>query len=581
MLTKAAENYATFEPRLVQYVRLTVIESTKNTKYVAIGDIDIWHFDPVPATAAKGGKWNTTLTFPIVPVTAFVNPHNHEVTVLSAFEPNRFVSDKDNKKTYAATWFPQTGLITEEILSSTEHDMFCPATSYDEKGHFLVTGGSSPWAFSIYDPESRKWYRPNDIDTNKPSKFSISRGYAGQTYLPNGKTFMIGGAWGPANDRTAKDGEVYDPKTGKWEVLTKVTAKSMEMDAVPDCTETQNPRCSGWKTEWQNHHPWLFAWKGDSIFHAGPSKRMNWYYTAPAKEGATIFAGTRKDNVTGFPDGDAVCGVAVMYDAEAGLILTAGGAPNYHYWLDTRNQGENDLHRLEATTNVFEIQLGTHGKEVFPRSLAPMKYQRIFASGIVLPNGEILVVGGQRKGEPFWEPTWQAVPEIYTPETNTWREVTRHFTPRVYHSWGLLMPDATVLVGGGGLDGGKDRDVNRYDAQIYEPPYLFAADGVTRLKQPEIKMIDRKTYKTGENITITTDVAVNAGSLIRYSATTHTVNNDLRRIKLSLQPVSGNDKTYTVKIPEDPGVALPGYWMLFVLADGVPSKAETVQILAK
>ena len=215
-----------------------------------------------------------------------------------------------------------------------------------------------------------------------------------------------------------------------------------------------------------------------------------------------------------------------------------------------------------------------------PQNVTLMKYQRIFANAVILPNGETFVVGGQVQGEPFHDETWQAVPEIYSPATKTWREVARHSTPRVYHSWAMLLPDASVIVGGGGLS--RNMLTDHYNAQIYQPAYLFESNGKTLVKRPNIKTIDAQKYLVGGKITITTDVPVDAASLIRYSATTHTVNNDLRRIKLTPTAV-GNaaDKTYTVQIPGDPGVTLPGYWMLFVLAKGVPSHAETVQILIK
>ena len=48
---------------------------------------------------------------------------------------------------------------------------------------------------------------------------------------------------------------------------------------------------------------------------------MNWYDTVGS--GSTTAAGKRLD------DGDAMCGVAVLYDAVAGTILTAGGAKDY------------------------------------------------------------------------------------------------------------------------------------------------------------------------------------------------------------------------------------------------------------
>jgi galactose oxidase len=578
----ATENFATFEPRLVQWVRLTVVESTKSkrgVKYVVISDISIYTVKSIPASAPNGGRWNITLNFPIVPVTAFVNPTKDEVITLSSYLPNSFSNYEDYGSTCSATWNLKNGAITEEILNNSTHDMFCPGTSFDQCGQVLVTGGSSPYAVSIFNPKPNTWITPKDeTKENDDSRLQIPRGYAGQTFLPNGKTFVIGGAWGRAGTLTTeKDGEVFDPKTGGWEVLENVRAEFIKMDKVVACDDPKNKGCE--MTEWQQHHPWLFAWKNGSIFHGGPSKKMNWFYTTPAKKGTQKDAGFRKDSGTAnFTDGDAVCGVTSMYDAEAGLILTAGGAPNYHYWLNTNNQTKSDLHRQEATNNTFEIELGNPGETVNVTKVESMTYNRIFANAVILPNGETLVIGGQAQGEPFWEPTWQPVPEIYSPKSKTWRPVARHSTPRVYHSWALLLPNAAVLVGGGGLN---RPETNRYDAQIYEPPYLFEANSTTLAKQPAINSIDGKLYKTGDNITITTDVAVDAASLIRYSAITHTVNNDIRRIKLAVQPVNDHDLTYTMKIPEDSGVTLPGYWMLFVLANGVPSHAKTVQILDK
>ena len=48
---------------------------------------------------------------------------------------------------------------------------------------------------------------------------------------------------------------------------------------------------------------------------------MNWYN--PNMGGSTTPAGLRGS------DGDAMNGIAVMYDAVAGNIFTAGGAPSY------------------------------------------------------------------------------------------------------------------------------------------------------------------------------------------------------------------------------------------------------------
>lgn len=65
--------------------------------------------------------------------------------------------------------------------------------------------------------------------------------------------------------------------------------------------------------------------------------------------------------------------------------------------------------------------------------------------------------------------------------------------------------------------------------------------------------------------------------MIRYGSATHTVNTDQRRVPLT-ETASG--LTYTIKLPSDPGVLLPGYWMLFAInAAGVPSVSTQVKVL--
>jgi galactose oxidase len=58
---------------------------------------------------------------------------------------------------------------------------------------------------------------------------------------------------------------------------------------------------------------------------------------------------------------------------------------------------------------------------------------------------------------------------------------------------------------------------------------------------------------------------------------THSVDTDQRRI--SLTPTSTGANSYSLALPSDRGVLVPGEWMLFALdANGTPSTAATVLI---
>jgi galactose oxidase len=145
--------------------------------------------------------------------------------------------------------------------------------------------------------------------------------------------------------------------------------------------------------------------------------------------------------------------------------------------------------------------------------------------------------------------------------------------PRTYHSVAILLPDGRVFSGGGGLC--RTCTTNHPDGQIYSPPYLFNPDGTLRTR-PVITSAPANAV-TGSTITVTTNSATPTFSLIRMSAVTHSVNNDQRRIPLT--PTTVNGTTYTLQLPSDKGVLLPGNYMLFALdANGTPSVAQIMNI---
>ena len=205
-----------------------------------------------------------------------------------------------------------------------------------------------------------------------------------------------------------------------------------------------------------------------------------------------------------------------------------------------------------------------------------MTYPRAFHNSVILPNGQVLVTGGQYLAIGFTDQTPQLIPELWDPNTQTFTPMAPLSVPRNYHSTAILMPDGTVMNGGGGLCGSCA--TNHFDAQIFNPPYLYTSTGDLATR-PGIQSVDPGTVSVGGTLTITVtgDAAVTEFALIRLSSTTHTVNTDQRRI--ALEPASQDGNTFTVVLPTDSGIALPGYWYLFALtADGVPSVAKFVRV---
>jgi galactose oxidase len=66
-------------------------------------------------------------------------------------------------------------------------------------------------------------------------------------------------------------------------------------------------------------------------------------------------------------------------------------------------------------------------------------------------------------------------------------------------------------------------------------------------------------------------------AMVKASAVTHSVNNDQRRMPLAV--VSQTGGAFTLRIPANVNVALPGFYFLFAMnANGVPSVAESFHI---
>jgi galactose oxidase len=516
-----------FQPQKAQYVRL----SGPAPNGIAIADIKVYEGDFIPPNPSLGA-WGPTIDFPLVPVSGAVDANSGEVVAWSAWGYNIFTGGKGGK-TQTATWNGGNQSVTRRAITNTNHDMFCPGISMDEDAKFVVTGGADADQTSIYNTTVRDWFEGGYMN--------IPRGYQATSTLSDGRIFAIGGSF--SGGAGGKNGEVWDRDTDEWTLLPNASVSAM----------LTNDR----RVYRQDNHGWLFAWTNGSVFQAGPSKQMNWYGTAG--NGSTTPAGDR------IGDADAMCGNAIMFDQ--GQILTCGGSPFYEDTQATNN------------ANIITINTDDQSASVLSNAGGGMNYIRTFHTSVVLPDGSVFVHGGQVVGLPFNESQAQMTPELFIPDSQNesggrWVEQQRNSIVRVYHSIALLLQDGTVFTGGGGLCG--DCEANHFDGEIYTPAYLLNSDGSLK-DRPEIKTVTGDQSKPGGTVEITTDGPVDTqASIIRYGSTTHTVNTDQRRIGVQLTQTETNK--YTFKIPAEPGVAQPGYYMLFVLRDGTPSHSVNVKV---
>jgi galactose oxidase len=411
--------------------------------------------------------------------------------------------------------------------------MFCPAISSLQDGRILIQGGADAEATTFYNPSTNEFTRGPDL--------KMARGYQSSVTLSDNRVFTIGGAFtGPLQ---GKDGEIYDPKSNTWTPLPGAKVGPM--------LTTDNAGI--WR---EDNHAWLFAWRNGSVFQAGPSKAQNWYGTAG--QGSQIGAGIRDDN-------HAMCGIFVMY--EPGKIFSSGGSPSY--------SDSASLTRAHITTIDKPYQPAKVER------MPDMAFPRGYSNAVVLPDGTVFVTGGQTWARVFQDTDSVVYPELFNPYTKQWRTLAPEAIPRNYHSISILLADGRVFSGGGGLcwtGGNCAPGTDHPNGQIFSPPYLFNSDGSVATR-PVIASVNLQSVKVGGTFTINMSTSTSNLKfvLVRMGSVTHSVNTDQRRIPLT--NVSGSGTRYSVRLPNDSGVLIPGPYYLFVLSGrGTPSLARTIQI---
>ena len=199
----------------------------------------------------------------------------------------------------------------------------------------------------------------------------------------------------------------------------------------------------------------------------------------------------------------------------------------------------------------------------------PMSSQRRWVNATILADGKVLATGGSSVRNELVDVNNSA--EIWDPDTGTWMVGASGVKPRLYHSTAVLLPDATVLVLGGGAPG-PEKNLN---VELYFPPYLFTSGGnlASRLS------ID--SAPSALNIGGTFPISVSGGSaarvvMVKAGSVTHSFNAEQRFVELAF---SGSGGELSVQAPTRAADAPPGFYMLFALdANGVPSVAKMVRV---
>ena len=141
----------------------------------------------------------------------------------------------------------------------------------------------------------------------------------------------------------------------------------------------------------------------------------------------------------------------------------------------------------------------------------------------------------------------------------------------------MLLPDGSVLTGGGGAPG----PVKNLNAEIYYPGYLYNGYGQPAARPSLVTAPGLLQLHLNQQFAATVGSAAPIGrvTFVHTGAVTHTFDSGQRFLDLFFTQAS---QTLTITLPTiDPNVVVPGYYMLFVFDQaGVPSVARIIRVLS-
>ena len=201
-----------------------------------------------------------------------------------------------------------------------------------------------------------------------------------------------------------------------------------------------------------------------------------------------------------------------------------------------------------------------------------MHYPRIHANGVLLPDGNVIVVGGMSRYDHMSDmheiPGSVYEAEIYDPSANTWTLMAAQQKARVYHSTAILLPDGRVISMGSNP---RSKMIEK-SIEIYSPPYLFRGERPVITEVPE-----RIAHSQPFSISVSHARQIEKVVLMRPEVLTHVTNTEQRLLELKFQVVS--DEKLEIQGPPTPAHMPRGYCLLFILNhEGVPSIGKFLKV---
>jgi N-acetylneuraminic acid mutarotase len=334
-------------------------------------------------------------------------------------------------------------------------------------GKVLATGGRSTTGLlasaELYDPATGTW--------SLTGSMNVPRVLHTATLLPNGKVLIVGGetSKGPSSFGATDTTELYDPSTGTWSLTGN-------MDTIRCCytvTLLQNGTvlvAGGFNTDnigtVEVYDPATGGWSLTSRMI-----KARWGHTATLLQDGRVLVARGSD------DGDlaSTLSSAELYDPVAGtwtaladssagsVFHTATLLPDGKVLIVGGNTGGIGGDGVLAISELFDPATGSWSKT------GNLTAERYSHTATLLPTGEVLVAGGENQQNHYPHLSYNDLytAELYDSVTRTWTRTDSLVSARAGHT-ATLLPDGQVLIAGGAVVGPGYTTIELDSAELYQ-----------------------------------------------------------------------------------------------------------------
>uniref|UniRef100_A0A7N0V5J4 Galactose oxidase n=1 Tax=Kalanchoe fedtschenkoi TaxID=63787 RepID=A0A7N0V5J4_KALFE len=266
-------------------------------------------------------------------------------------------------------------------------------------------------------------------------------------------------------------------------------------------------------------------------------------------------------------------------------VLVCGGAPNGSYAQSLRGTFVTALDTCARITITDPNPTWVVEKMPMPRCMGDM---------VLLPHGDVLIINGAGRGTAGWEQADTPVknPVVYKPDDaigSRFESQNPATIARMYHSTAILLRDGRVLVGGSNPHEHYNFTNVQFPTEVsldtFLPSYLNTSK--TNLRPTIDVPVSNAQVGYAQQLVVrfwtraAADLTKVKVTVVEPSFATHSFSMNQRLLVLTtgtFKVVGTNRYEVSVTTPKSAVLAPPGYYLIFVVHQGVPSVGNFLKI---